>query len=230
MVDYIKFTPELANDWKSVQTSVSHHHVSAHGLYYKHCAKRVEDASTHSQLESKLWIIEEVIKLNINIDRVAILAGWYANFIVPLLIDELGVSFIHNFEIDRDVQYLSYKFNNRYKSQSGMGPGKYKCDIVDVMFDPIGKYMKMGHPNFDLIINTSCEHMFPMRNFTKLNKGFLGNPLYVLQSTDEDKYDDHINCVSGPEDLIQQSDFTEVIYSGTKELNNGMKRFMVIGR
>ena len=69
MVDYIKFTPELANDWKSVQTSVSHHHVSAHGLYYKHCAKRVEDASTHSQLESKLWIIEEVIKLNINIDR-----------------------------------------------------------------------------------------------------------------------------------------------------------------
>ena len=84
--------------------------------------------------------------------------------------------------------------------------------------------------NFDVIINTSCQHMFPMRNFTKLNKEFLGNALYVLQSTDEDKYDDHINCVSGPEDLIQQSDFTEVIYSGTKELNNGMKRFMVIGR
>ena len=78
MVDHIKFTPSVARDWKSVQSAVR-------GDTYKHCARRVEDASTSSQLKSKLWIIEEVSKLGIEVDRVALLAGWYANFIVPLL-------------------------------------------------------------------------------------------------------------------------------------------------
>ena len=34
---------------------------------------------------------------------------------------------------------------------------------------------------------------------------FGGDPIYVLQSTDEDKYEDHINCVSGPEELAKQA-------------------------
>ena len=71
--------------------------------------------------------------------------------------------------------------------------------------------------------------MFPMRRFRELNKGFL-NPTYVLQSTNEDKYEDHINCVSGPEELAEQSEFVDIMYSGTKILDNGMERFMVIGK
>ena len=54
--------------------------------------------------------------------------------------------------------------------------------------------------------------------------------MYVLQSTDEDKYDDHINCVRDPEELADQSSMSHIYYSGTKTLSNGMKRFMVIGR
>ena len=66
---------------------------------------------------------------------------------------------------------------------------------------------------FDVLINTSCEHMFPMRRFRELNK-----------------YEDHINCVSGPEELAEQAELINVVYSGTKVLDNGMKRFMVIGK
>ena len=40
----------------------------------------------------------------------------------------------------------------------------------------------------------------------------------------------HINCVSGPEELAKQANFTELLYSGTKILDSGMKRFMVIGK
>ena len=82
MTNYIKYTPEVARDWKSVNSAVR-------GEKYKHCARRIEDASTSSQLTSKLWIIEEVTKLKLDATRVALLAGWYANFIVPLLVDEL---------------------------------------------------------------------------------------------------------------------------------------------
>ena len=98
----------------------------------------------------------------------------------------------------------------------------YECKMHDVMYKPIVT------ANFDLVINTSCEHMYPMSRFRKLN----GNKdyLYALQSTDDDQWDDHINCVSGPDELSEQAELVDIMYSGTKELDNGMKRFMVIGR
>ena len=211
-MEYLKFTPELAHDWKNA-LSTSEPYVF----------KRVLDSMNRSQLESKLWIIQELIKLEIKPKRVAILAGWYSQYIIPLLIEH-GVEFIYNFEIDRDAKDISYKFNKRYKDQE-----KYECHITDIMFKEIeGK--EKNHGAFDVLINTSCEHMFPMRRFRELNKKLSGNPIYVLQSTNEDKYEDHINCVSGPEELAEQAELTNVVYSGTKVLDNGMNRFMVIGR
>ena len=53
---------------------------------------------------------------------------------------------------------------------------------------------------------------------------------YVLQSTDDDQYEDHINCVKSPDELADQAKLVDVLYSGSKVLSNGMNRFMVIGR
>jgi|TARA_R110000803_G_scaffold77679_4_gene142532 hypothetical protein len=211
-MEYLKFTPELAHDWKNA-LSTSEPYVF----------KRVLDSMNRSQLESKLWIIQELIKLEIEPKRVAILAGWYSQYIIPLLIEH-GVEFIYNFEIDRDAKDISYKFNKRYKDQE-----KYECHITDIMFKEIWR-KEENYGAFDVLINTSCEHMFPMRRFRELNKNLSGNPIYVLQSTNEDKYEDHINCVSGPEELAEQAELINVVYSGTKVLDNGMKRFMVIGK
>ena len=172
-----------------------------------------------------MWIIEELQTLKIEPKSVCILAGWYSNFLTPLLFEKMNVDFIHNFEMDNDVKEISYKFNKRYKIEK-----RYKCDIVNVMFDSVWKKQKIGDTNFDMIVNTSCEHMFPMRKFREINMRLSGNPIYVLQSTDDDQYDDHINCVSDPEELANQANFSELLYGGTKVLNSGMKRFMVIGR
>jgi len=211
-VEYLKFTPELAHDWKNALSSSE-----------PYLLKRVLDSMNQSQLESKLWIIQELIKLEIKPKRVAILAGWYSQYIIPLLIEH-GVEFIYNFEIDRDAKDISYKFNKRYKDQE-----KYECHITDIMFKEIWR-KEENYGAFDVLINTSCEHMFPMRRFRELNKNLSGNPIYVLQSTNEDKYEDHINCVSGPEELAEQAEFVDIMYSGTKTLDNGMERFMVIGK
>ena len=211
-MEYLKFTPELAHDWKNALSSSE-----------PYLLKRALDSMNQSQLESKLWIIQELIKLEIKPKVVALLAGWHSQYIIPLLI-EYGVEFIYNFEIDRDAKDISYKFNKRYKDQE-----KYECHITDIMFKEIWrKEEKCGA--FDVLINTSCEHMFPMRRFRELNKKLSGNPIYVLQSTNEDKYEDHINCVSGPEELADQAEFVDIMYSGTKILDNGMERFMVIGK
>ena len=211
-MEYLKFTPELAHDWKNALSSSE-----------PYLLKRVLDSMNQSQLESKLWIIQELIKLEIKPKRVAILAGWYSQYIIPLLIEH-GVEFIYNFEIDRDAKDISYKFNKRYKDQE-----KYQCHITDIMFKEIWR-KEENYGAFDVLINTSCEHMFPMRRFRELNKNLSGNPIYVLQSTNEDKYEDHINCVSGPEELAEQAEFVDIMYSGTKTLDNGMERFMVIGK
>ena len=219
MVDHIKFTTDIAEDWKSALSFASTEE-------NEHCIKRIRDASTCSQLQSKLWLVSEIANLDINIDRVLLIAGWYANFIVPLLVDELGVKYILNTEIDTDVKNLTYKFNNRYKKRDTSKISKqkcfYECKMHDVMYKPIVT------ANFDLVINTSCEHMYPMSRFRKLNGN--KNYLYVLQSTDDEQWDDHINCVSGPDELSEQAELVDIMYSGTKELDNGMKRFMVIGR
>jgi hypothetical protein len=212
-MEYLKFTPELAHDWKNALSSSE-----------PYLLKRVLDSMNRSQLESKLWIVNELSELMLFPKSVALLGGWYANYIVPLLIEH-GVELIHNFEIDEDAKTISYKFNKTYKDKK-----QYKCDIVNTMFDSVWNKQKKTEPVFDFIINTSCEHMFPMRRFRELNKKLSGNPIYVLQSTNEDKYEDHINCVSGPEELAEQAELTNVVYSGTKVLDNGMNRFMVIGR
>ena len=210
------YTPDTANDWKSVWSTVSKD--------MQHCERRVRDASTCSQLQCKLWIVNELTNLSLYPKSVALLGGWYANFIVPLLIEH-GVEFVHNFEIDEDAKRLSYKFNKTYKDKK-----QYKCDIVNTMFDPVWNKQKKAEPVFDFIINTSCEHMFPMRKFRELNRGFFNDAMYLLQSTNEDKYEDHINCVNGPDELAEQAELIDVVYSGTKVLDNGMERFMVIGK
>ena len=210
MVDYIQYTPELANDWKQASADVRKD--------FPHQFRRTLDASTASQLESKLWVVDELFKLPDSIERlkVALLGGWFANFITPLLIDNLNVSTVFNYEIDNDAKEISYKYNKRYKDSN-----KYQCSIKDIM-------MKTLEEDFDIIINCSCEHMYPMTKFYEWNPE-LQDPLYVLQSTDDDQYDDHINCVSSPEELADQAKIADVLYSGIKVLPNGMNRFMVIG-
>jgi len=221
MVDHIKFTTEIAEDWKSV-LSLLHHDK------YNHCIKRIRDASSTSQLQSKLWLVSEIVNLNKDVERVALLAGWYANFITPLLVDELGVKYILNLDSDPDVKTISYKFNKRHKINKDQTKNRdvvclYRCETHDVMFKPI------NYGYFDLVINTSCEHMFPMKKFRELNGGN-SNPIYVLQSSNDRQYDDHINCVDSADELADQSDIVDVMYSGERELSNGMTRYMVIGR
>ena len=207
---------QAAKDWKQAFVDTE--------KKFPHSSRSIASATTIAQLESKMWVIEELQKLKIEPKIVGILAGWYSNFLTPLLFEKMNVDFIWNFEIDRDVKDISYKFNKRYKDQE-----KYQCHITNIMFKEIWRKEEKTEP-FDLLINTSCEHMFSMRRFRELNKRLSGDPIYVLQSTDEDKYEDHINCVNSPEELALDAEITDVMYSGTKTLDSGMKRFMVIGK
>ena len=79
MVDYIRYTPDITNNWTSA---------------HKECQKerpwafaRLMDSFTSSQLEGKLWLGNEIQKLDIKLLNIALLGGWYAHYITTILID-----------------------------------------------------------------------------------------------------------------------------------------------
>mgnify|MGYP003632549649 FL=1 len=212
-MEYLKYTPEMARDWKNA--------INASEGYLR---KRVLDSMNESQLVSKLWLVEELSNLNVKPVNISLLAGWFAQYIVPLLYDNFeSIEWIENFEMDRDIKNLAYKFNTRYKKED-----KYKVTIRNVMF---GNLISLSSPTFDTVINCSCEHMYPMSKFKELkNTGVSDDALYILQSSNDTQYDDHINCVNDADELADQANLAEILYAGEKLLPNGMTRFMVIGR
>ena len=223
----LQFTPELANDWKNAMLASSELAVGN----YHYVTRRVLDSMNASQLESKLWLVETLEKFDVQPKRVALLAGWFAQYIVPLMFDTFPeCEWIENFEIDHDVSPLSYKFNKRYKDKN-----KYKVNMRNVMLKPLKFRQNPNTPIpkedvYDVIINCACEHMYPMWKFRELNNAVQKNPLFVLQSSNDDQHEDHINCVESEDELIDQARIKHVIYSGSKVLSNKSKRFMVIGR
>ena len=223
----LQFTPELANDWKNAMLASSELAVGN----YHYVTRRVLDSMNASQLESKLWLVETLEKFDVQPKRVALLAGWFAQYIVPLMFDTFPeCEWIENFEIDHDVSPLSYKFNKRYKDKN-----KYKVNMRNVMIKPLKFKQNPNMPIpkedvYDVIINCACEHMYPMWKFRELNNAVQRNPLLVLQSSNDDQHEDHINCVQSEDELIDQARIKHVVYSGSKILSNKSTRFMVIGR
>ena len=210
-MEYLKFTPELANDWKNALNSTE--------TSMPYVFKRVMDSLNSSQLQSKLWLIEELNRIEIKATNVCLIAGWYAQYVVPLLLDIFpSIQLIENFEIDKDIREMTYRFNKRFKDED-----KYRVVIKNIMFKELSK-----EQDFDLVINCACEHMFPMWKFREINEE--QDPVYVLQSSDDDTHDDHINCVQSTDELIEQARIVDVFYSGSIKLHNGTTRFMVIGQ
>ena len=212
-MEYLKYTPEMARDWKNAINSLD-----------GYMEKRVWDSMNESQLVSKMWLVKELSNLNVKPVNISLLAGWFAQYIVPLLYDNIeSIEWIENFEMDRDIKQVAYKFNTRYKKDN-----KYKISIRNVMF---GNLISLSSPTFDTVINCSCEHMYPMSKFKELkNTGVNDDALYILQSSNDTQYDDHINCVNDADELADQANLAEILYAGERLLPNGMTRFMVIGR
>ena len=233
MVDYIKYTPEMANNWSRAYIETHRERPWAF--------QRLVDASTTSQLESKFWLTEELSNIDESPKSAVLLGGWFAHVITSLLLDYTSVEKVTNFEIDEDAHFISYKFNRRYKKKEEIGyhgvpdgDAQYRSIRRNVLFESLkGVETFTGDgkdPNqFDLVINTSCEHMFPMWKFREINPQLLGK-LFVLQSTNAREFEDHINCVDSEDELVDQSMLGDILYKGSKVLDNGITRFMVIGK
>ena len=185
---------------------------------------RLSASWSKPQLESKLWLCDELKNLKApSFNNVAIIGGWYCHILAQTLIDDLNCKFLCNYDIDEDCKYVSYKFNKKYKNLD-----QYVFSCKNLFMEKHLHTTQIEKGPIDLVINTSCEHMFYMRNLREMH--FSDESLLVLQSTDCNDYPDHINTVEDPDELAFQAGINDVYYMGTKVLSNNMKRFMVIGK
>ena len=197
----------------------------------------LKDALSRSQVKSKIWIIEELEKINTNYANVLVMAGWFGQ-IKGIYDNRLTYTKMRIAELDRTACETSdYIFNlsnlENYKvkavnvniNELTLHKNGYEWDVEN--FKESTKYSEKFLP--DLIINTSAEHMteewYNQIRFKELES----NPIVAIQSNNLFDIPEHINCVHSIDHMKKKFPMKEILFEGELQLK-GYKRVMLIGR
>jgi hypothetical protein len=192
------------------------------------------DCFSRGQLQSKMWAIQELEKINKPLGTVFLCAGWYGILATMIFESELlQVKSIRSFDIDKTTVDIAETFNKLWF----VNDWRFKAlpmDILDINYNSLtwqywsNKNDRLSYPitdNPDTIINTSCEHITEFdRWYNMLPKG----KLLVLQANDFVDLDMHTNCYKDLEDFATHTPMKQVLYSGVLQLEK-YNRFMRIG-
>lgn len=189
------------------------------------------DSFSDNQFASKGALINAVDKLNIlNKDSTVVIWGsWYGSILIPLLASKVQKLI----SIDLDNTPLQIAKNRLFK----------KIKNVDYICDDIFKTCRKQYLETNLIINTSCEHMLPMKEWPWFGPGALiedgiigkdpklsSNCYFAFQSNNMFGIEGHINCVNSLEEFEEQlPKRAQVLYREEVEDTRGT-RYMLIGK
>ena len=168
-------------------------------------ADSIADSFSVTQLKSKRWLVDELLKLKIATDsKILILGGWYGTLLVPMLNDKKISNIILT-----DVDPITVDIARQIHS--------CQTHTIDAE-NPSQQF------NVDVVINTSCEHMMTIGDRAVSNSSCL----YVLQSCDSTNDPGHINTSTSTDDFVQKTKLSTVLFKGRMNLGH-KNRFMVIG-
>ena len=197
----------------------------------------MQDAMSRSQLRSKIWLIEELVKIQSHFSNVAVMAGWFGQ-LCSVYDKKMTYRKIRIIEMDKAACELSdYSFNlsnlENYKikavhaniNELTLHKNGYELPVEN--FKDNTKYNEKFLP--DLIINTSAEHMTE-EWFTQIRfKEMESNPIVAIQSNNMFDGEGHINCVHSIDHMKKKFPMKEILFEGELQLK-GYKRVMLIGR
>ena len=174
------------------------------------------DAFSSGQIRSKIWLCEELEKLNWTSSLTYIYGGWYG--ITAFLLLSRGkfqVDKIRSLDIDPTAQPVADMINETWLSEDW----KFKAFTQDCN-NYEGQYG-------DLIINTSTEHFDRTEWFDRIPVG----TAVILQGNNM-PHDEHVIHFDTLQDFVDYFSLTKVVYSGSLDFNYpdwSFTRFMVIG-
>jgi hypothetical protein len=189
------------------------------------------DCLSRGQLQSKMWLIDIVKGLDLDLGCVFLCAGWYGTLATMMFENGIKIDKIRNFDTDSEAVKISEIFNKPWVSKNWMFKSSVK-DIHEINYKvqeyQVTKFNGETETLWDTpdtVINTSCEHIHDFDYwYHKLPTGIL----LILQTNDFEDISDHVNCSRRLEDFEAQTPMTECLFSG--ELNVGKyTRFMRIG-
>jgi len=175
------------------------------------------DSFSENQFKSKKKLLELINSLDVlnNDSEVIILGCWYGSILVP----ELSKKSKRITAIDLDettIRIAKNKFFSDYKNVEFV--------VDDVFFTDRKRYNRAK-----LFINTSCEHMLPMKQWP-----FWSNlecdSYFAFQSNNMFNIEGHINCVNSFEEFKNQlpTHFEILIQDELKD-DRGT-RYMLVGK
>lgn len=190
-----------------------------------------DDCFSRGQLSSKLWLIRELKKLNIDLGTVFLCAGWYATLATMLFESGLKINKIRSFDIDPTCIDIAKVFNKPWVMQDWKFQNStedimninYSIHTYNVFRSNASQISLTDSPN--TIINTSCEHLTDFIGwYSKIPTG----KLVVIQANDFHEVEEHVNTYGTIEEFSASAPMTTVLYEGELELSK-YKRFMKIG-
>lgn len=188
---------------------------------YPHRYKDFAYSIRKNQWESKTWLMEILAVVNEKENPVIwVLGSWYGTVIVPLIFEYIkDVKEVHLFDYDSEAFEICHSLHGKWN-------GKIVRHQRDINFEI--DLLKSYEVQPDIVINTSCEHMWHMRDLLLEDKSIL----YAFQSNNFDLEPAHINGAYSLEKFKEQCGLTTIEYEGSKpfhDIDDGYKRWMVIG-
>lgn len=207
----------------------------------------IQDAFSRGQVQSKIWLTQELQKVNKHFDTIYHLGGWYGQ-LTWYFDNQITFDKYRNFDLDLEackisdyIVNLNHLENFKVKSvelklplwtdseeEKNMGwISRTGCEYEIKNYNSGITFKEKTQP--DLIINTSAEHM-PSIWFDKfVNRPQASDPLFVIQTNNLFEVPEHFNCVHSVDHLIKKFNMSRIEYAGELQLK-GYKRFMIIGR
>ena len=207
----------------------------------------ISDAFSRGQVQSKIWLTNELKKVGTHFDTIYHLGGWFGQ-LTWYLNNHITFDKYRNFDIDVEACRVSdYIVNLRHLENYKVKSVELGLPLWDDLDDKRNmtwitrtgcEYEIKNYSNDntfkektqpDLIINTSAEHM-PSIWFDKfVNRPQSTDPLYVIQTNNLFDAEGHVNCVHSVEHLLKKFNMSRIEFAGELQLK-GYKRFMLIGR
>lgn len=190
----------------------------------------LRDMFAKGQMDSKRWLVDELVKLNIPLGTIFICAGWYGSLATFLFETDLYIKKIRSFDIDPSCADIADTYNRSWV----MDEWKFKASTLDIMSMnyPLAHITQRANGTTleltempDTIINTSCEHI---DNFESWYNNIPSGTFLILQCNDYKEILDHVNCADDAEHFSSMTPMKQCVYLGELPLEK-YTRFMKIG-
>ena len=219
--------------WPLLSEQIDTQFVAAFKSFFVNNTEIWNDCFSRGQLQSKLWLVHELKKCNVDLGTVFLCAGWYATLATMLFESNINIDKVRSFDIDETCVDVAEVFNKPWFKNEWQFKSLTQ-DIMDINYNEhTWQYWsnannRMSYPITDIpdtIINTSCEHI---ENFAEWYAKIPTGKLVILQSNDYFEVEEHINCYKSISKFSKSCPMKETLFEGELFLPD-YTRFMKIG-